>query len=458
VLDSIDDDTTMLEHAPMRRLAEGDHLMAYYHHGFWQCMDFPSERAFLEKMWLADQAPWATWFAPEAKRPTIPLTSSPDQPRKRSLPGRRVRTTKSRAPNRRRVLVTGHAGYLGRVLVPKLIDAGHHVCGLDSGLYRGCGFADEDVQRLAPRVVTVPSYDLDIRDITEDILHGFDTVIHLAGLCNDPLGDLDPNLTLEINHQAAVNLAAKARAAGVTHFLQASTCSIYGGSDDDWLDEDSPPRPLTPYAESKLFVERDVRRLADGSFCPTFFRMGTVFGWSPMLRGDLVVNNLVAYAATTGKILLKSLGTSWRPLLHVEDAANAFCTALNEHPAALGNVILNIGSTKENYQIHHVAEMIQQELPETEIVFADGAVADKRNYRVCCDRLRQFLPSYRTQWTVAAGIRQLVAAYRTAELTAEAFHSHLFMRLRHIQESQGEGVLNTDLRRVDFHAPPRRAA
>ncbi len=458
VLDFIDDDATMLEHAPMQRLAAGRHLIAFHHEGFWQCMDFPGEHEMLESLWQAGDAPWAMSQGPVTSRPTIPIhhfeASSLTQ-----LP-RGIQIVPRRRSSRigRRVLVTGHRGYLGSILVPQLLDAGHQVHGLDSGLYRGCGFANEAAPRQSLRRREIPGHEMDVRDVDTDVLRGFDTVIHLAGLCNDPLGDLNPELTFDINHRAAVHLARRAKAAGVRHFLQASTCSIYGGADDGWLDEDSTPRPLTPYAESKLRVERDVSGLAEDSFCPTFFRMGTVYGLSPMLRGDLVVNNLVAYAATTGEILLKSLGTSWRPLLHVEDAARAFCTALECEPGSLKNVILNVGETEENYQVRVLAELIQQELPEMKIVFAAGATEDKRNYRVRCDRLRERMPSYRTRWTVPAGIRQLIAGYREASLTADSFHSHRFMRLRHIQQSLRNGRLSADLRPVDLMIRSRAAA
>ena len=435
IFDYIDNDSIMLEQEPLSQLAGDGQLIAYKHESFWQCMDFPTEHEELENRWKRGDAPWASWLTSDTADEMIVPMHRPQ-----------------------RVLVTGHRGYLGNVLVPQLLDAGHDVCGLDSDIYETCGFTSKVASREAMRTSDIPSLKIDVRDIRQEQLRNFDAVIHLAGLCNDPLGDLDPAVTFEINHQAAVDLAQKAKAAGVPRFLQASTCSIYGGADDGWLDEDSIPRPLTPYAESKLFVERDVSRLADDDFSPTFLRMGTVYGLSPKLRGDLVVNNLVAYAVMTGNIVLKSLGTSWRPLLHVEDAAQAFCEALSVERHELHNTVFNVGSTTENFQVRSLAEQVQAELPGLEIVFADGAIADHRNYRVRCDRITLLMPRYKTRWTIAAGIRQLIDAYRSASLTNEQFQSGRFMRLRHIQNLLDEGRLSNDLRWLRHSASIREVA
>ena len=254
-----------------------------------------------------------------------------------------------------RVLLTGNEGYIGTLLVPLLWARNHEVVGLDSGLFREC-----TLKAIRPVEKTIRK---DVRDVEARDLDGIDAVIHLAGLSNDPLGNLNPRLTYAINHQAAVRLAELAKRAGIRRFLYASTCSVYGAAGDDLLDEDSAFNPVTPYAESKARAETDIRRLADRTFCPVYLRAATAYGVSPLLRFDLAVNNLVAWAATTGQVYLKSLGTSWRPLVHIEDIALAYITLLHAPEAKVHNQAFNIGRTAENYRIRDVAEIVRRRCP-----------------------------------------------------------------------------------------------
>ena len=338
-----------------------------------------------------------------------------------------------------KVLVTGHRGYIGTVLTPLLSSAGHAVTGLDSCLFTS--------GTLGPPPPEVPSILADVRDVSADELVGFDAIIHLAGISNDPLGDLNPECTYGINHAASVALAKRAKAAGVPRFLYASSCSLYGAAGElDMLTEHAPFNPVTPYGESKLMVEGDVMKLADDSFSPTYLRCATVYGHSPRLRADLVVNNLVAYAATQGQILLKSDGMSWRPLVHVEDVARAYLAVLHAPRARIHNEPFNVGRSEENYVVRDVAKMIKQAIPHCEIRFAADASADARCYKVDCRKLELTLPGFAPQWTVAEGVRQLYDAYREYGMTYERFTGPEFMRIKQIQHLQRAGQLDEQLR------------
>jgi nucleoside-diphosphate-sugar epimerase len=338
-----------------------------------------------------------------------------------------------------RVLLTGHDGYIGHVLLPMLLDRGHHVTGLDSFLYEDCGFATEEP---APSAVIRK----DIREVAIEDLRGLDAVLHLAGISNDPLGDLQPAATYAINHQASVRLASLAKEAGVPRYVFSSSCSNYGAAGDDFLDERAGFNPVTPYAESKVWVERDVALLADDAFSPTFLRSATAFGVSSRLRGDLVVNNLVGYACTTGDVLIKSDGMPWRPLVHIEDIARAFVAVLEAPRELVHNEAFNVGITSENYRVRDVANMVAEVVPSSKVTYAGDAGPDVRNYRVDCEKIRSRLPAFQPQWTVRKGVEQVYEALCHHRTSAEEFLSSQFIRLKRIRELQTTGALDEMLR------------
>lgn len=339
-----------------------------------------------------------------------------------------------------RVMVTGHKGYVGTVLVRLLVAAGHDVLGLDSDLYEGSTFGDP------ARLLAVPELRQDIRDVTAADLAGVEAVLHLAGLSNDPLGDLNPALTYAINHAASVRLAQLAKAAGVRRFVFSSSCSNYGAAGDDWIDETSAFNPVTPYGESKVRVEQDVAPLADDAFTPVFLRSSTAYGVSPRLRFDLVLNNLVAWAYTTGRVFLKSDGSAWRPIVHVEDMARAFVAVLEAPRAAVHNQGFNVGRTADNYRIRELAEIVQATVPGSVVEYAAGASPDKRNYRVNCDRLPRTVPAFQPRWDARTGAQELYAAYQQVGLTLEEFEGERYKRVAHIKHLMEAGRLAADLR------------
>lgn len=346
-----------------------------------------------------------------------------------------------------RVLVTGNEGYIGSILVPLLEAAGHEVIGLDVGLFRDCA--------LAP-IVRPPTLRKDCRDVERRDLEGFDAVIHLAGLANDPLGDLDPPLTYAINHLASVRLAELAKAAGVRRFLYASTCSVYGAAGDAFIDEASPPNPVTPYAQSKVLSERDLRELADETFCPVFLRAATAYGMSPYLRFDLAVNNLVAWAHTTSRVHLKSDGLSWRPLVHVRDIALAYRLLLDPPAAHVAARAFNVGSTDENYRIIEVARVVAERIPATRLEFASDASPDRRSYRVRCDRISQVVPAFRPAWTVAQGVTEVYEAISRSSLTESEFEGARYNRIGHVRRLLVSGQLDSSLRWTEPATTRRR--
>jgi len=337
-----------------------------------------------------------------------------------------------------RVLVTGHLGYIGTVMVPMLLAKGYDVVGMDNDLYRACTFGDD--------LVEVPSNCKDIRDVEIDDLKGFDAVCHLAGLSNDPLGDFDPELTYEINHKASVRIAELAKKAGVRRYLFSSSCSCYGAAGDDMLTEDASFNPVTPYGKSKVWTERDVSPLADDHFSPVFLRNATAYGVSPRLRFDLVLNNLTAWAFTTGKILMKSDGSPWRPIVHIRDIALAFITVLEAPRELIHNKAFNVGLTADNLQIRDIAGIVGETIPDCRIQFAEGASPDTRNYRVNCDRLPATLPAFQPKWDARRGAQELYEAYKKYGITLEDFEGPRYQRIGHIHKLINDGVLESNLR------------
>jgi nucleoside-diphosphate-sugar epimerase len=338
-----------------------------------------------------------------------------------------------------KVLVTGHRGYIGVEMVPELRAAGHDVVGLDIGLYDECDF-------MAPPD-EVPSLDVDLRDVTPSHLAGFDAVVHLAALSNDPLGDLSPNITYDINLHASVRLAQCAKEAGVRRFLFSSSCSLYGAGGDGFLDENAAFYPVTPYGESKVKVEQALTKLADSAFSPVYLRNTTAYGVSRRLRADIVVNNLVGHAYTTGQVLLQSDGTPWRPLVHIKDISMAFVACLAAPTTVIHDRAFNVGRTKENYQIRDIANMVAEIVPDSKVTFAAGASPDLRNYRVDFKRIETELPGYQPRWTVRDGIQELLAAYRKAGLTKEQWLGPKYYRLKTVKGLHERGLLDGELRR-----------
>ena len=337
-----------------------------------------------------------------------------------------------------RVLVTGHDGYIGTVLVPMLHAAGHEVTGLDSFLYRECTFG----QPPSP----IATIEADVRDVEVAALEGFDAVIHLAAISNDPVGDLSPDTTLDLNHRGTVHLASAAKRAGVGRFLFSSSCSLYGAGGQDLLDESAVFKPVTPYGRSKILSEQSLSQLADDDFCPTYLRNATAYGVSPRLRGDLVVNNLVAYAHLTGEVLLKSDGTPWRPLVHIEDISLAFLAILEAETSAVHDQAFNVGRSGENYRISEVAKIVEDVVPGSRVVLADTAGPDLRNYRVDTSKLEQRVPGFQPIWDVRAGAEELYEAYQRFGLTREMFEGPTLSRIQHVRTLMAAGRLDERLR------------
>jgi nucleoside-diphosphate-sugar epimerase len=338
-----------------------------------------------------------------------------------------------------KILVTGSHGYIGSVTVPLLRAAGHDVRGLDARYYRGCDLFDSEEGAL--------TLERDVRDVRPEDLAGFGAIVHLAALSNDPLGDVDRELTLEINYRATVSLARAAKEAGVERFVFASSCSMYGSSgEDDLVDEEAPLRPLTAYAESKVRAEEELAALADAHFAPVFMRNATAYGVSPRLRIDLVLNNLAGWAHTTGAVRILSDGTPWRPIVHVEDIAAAALAAVEAPVDVVRGEAFNVGAAAENYQVRDLAEIVRETVGDCTIEYAGRGDPDPRSYRVDFTKIGRAFPGFATRWTARAGAAELIEAYRATGLDLAVFEGPRYTRLKRLRELLESGALDRELR------------
>ncbi len=336
-----------------------------------------------------------------------------------------------------KILLTGHKGYIGSVAGPILRSAGHDVVGLDSDFYAACDFGQGSQD--------IPGIQKDLRDLRKSDLSGFDAVVHMAALSNDPLGNLDRQLTYDVNHHASVQLGRLAKDAGVQRFVFASSCSTYGAAGDDFLDETSELHPVTAYGESKVWVEQELAQLADDDFSPTFMRNATAYGASPRLRLDIVLNDLVASAYTTGRVYIKSDGTPWRPIVHIRDIIVAVVAVLGAPREQVHNERFNVGRTDENFRIRELAEIVTEVVPGCKVEYAPGGGPDIRCYRVNFEKIRRALPSFVPQWTARKGAQELFEAFRKAGLTAADVEQGRYVRLAEIHRLQQTGKLDSGL-------------
>ncbi len=337
-----------------------------------------------------------------------------------------------------RILVTGHLGYIGTILTPMLLKDGHEVVGMDSDLYSRCTFGEG--------IAKVPHIKKDIREAEVGDFRGIEAVLHLAALSNDPLGNLNPDLTYDINHRASVKLAELAKKAGVKRFVFSSSCSNYGAAGDDFLDESSAFNPVTPYGQSKVYTERDVAPMADDRFSPTFLRSATAYGVSPRLRFDLVLNNLTAWAITTQRVYLKSDGSPWRPIVHIEDISRAFAAVVTAPRELVHKEAFNVGRTDQNYRMRELAEIVAETVPGCRVEYAPDASPDKRCYRVNCDKIGRVLTRFKPQWDAKKGALELYETYKKVGLTLEEFEGPKFQRIGHIRKLIEDGIIDGSLR------------
>jgi nucleoside-diphosphate-sugar epimerase len=343
-----------------------------------------------------------------------------------------------------RVLVTGHKGYIGTIAVPILQAEGHQVVGLDNDLFEGCNFGDKSI---SGEISDVPYLRKDIRDVEVSDLKGVNAVVHLCALSNDPLGNLNPNMTLEINYLASVKLAKLAKKVGAQRFIFMSSCSVYGAAGDNMVNEESDLNPVTPYGISKVKAEKEISMLADSNFSPTFLRSATAYGLSPMLRFDVVLNNFVAWAYTSGIVLLKSDGTAFRPIVHIEDISRAFAAVLESPRDLIHNQVFNLGITSENWQIRDLAEIAKEAVPNARIEFAKDAEPDKRSYRVDFSKIDQTLTGFKPKWNARLGAKQLYEAFKKVGVTLDEFEGPRYRRITHLENSIASGLLGNTLRK-----------
>ena len=337
-----------------------------------------------------------------------------------------------------RVLVTGHNGYIGCVMVPMLRSAGHEVVGLDSNLFRAF--------KLVPYKSGVPELHLDVRDVQPKHVEGFDAVIHLAALSNDALANLNPEVTNDINYAASVRLAKLAKDAGVERFLFSSSCSIYGKAGDDLVAETGAIEVLTPYTITKDRVERELAKLASDKFSPTYLRNATAYGVSPCHSFDLVLNNLVAWAHAVGRVHIKSDGSPWRPTVHIEDISRSFLAALEAPREAIHNQAFNVGQTEENYSVRELAEVARKAVPGSRVEYAEGGRPDARSYKVDFGKIRRVLPASASKWNVQRGAEQLYSIYRSTGVVVDDFEGPRFKRIDHVKQLLADGRLDASLR------------